>query len=104
MALSHPLENPDEPIDEEEAAKSAPDIIQDIHQDTEEKGPETVPQGLPGGKVGQSTALNPTQNYRLSARFERSFIDLGRLMVEEGFDLSTYTQVQDLLSEDWKLV
>jgi len=24
-------------------------------------------------------------------------------MVEEGFDLSTYTQVQDLLSEDWKL-
>jgi len=25
-------------------------------------------------------------------------------MVEEGFDLSTYTQVQDLLSEDWKLV
>jgi serine/threonine protein kinase len=104
LALSHPLENPDEPIDEEEDVKSAPDIAPDTHQDTEEKGPETVPQDVPRGKVGQSTALNPTQNYQLSARFERSFIDLGRLMVEEGFDLSTYTQVQDLLSEDWKLV
>ena len=104
MALSHPLENPDEPIDEEEVVKSDPNIAQDVHQDTEEKGPESVLQDVPRGKVGQSTALNPTQNYRLSARFERSFIDLGRLMVEEGFDLSTYTQVQDLLSEDWKLV
>jgi len=104
LALSHPLENPDEPIDEEGGIKSAPDIAQDGNQDTDEKELETAPQGIPRGKVDQSTALNPTQNYRLSARFERSFIDLGRLMVEEGFDLSTYTQVQDLLSEDWKLV
>ena len=84
--------------------KSASDLAQDAHQDPEEKGPETIPQDVLKGKVGQSTTLNPTQNYRLSARFERSFIDLGRLMVEEGFDLSTYTQVQDLLSEDWKLI
>ena len=88
-------------IDEEKSAQSSPDV-QDAHQDTEGKGTEVIPQRIPRVKDDRNTTLNPTENYRLPPRFERSFIDLGRLMVEEGFDLSTYTQVQDLLSEDWR--
>jgi len=99
LALSHPLPNPDEATGEgERIIQSTPDIVQGARQDTEDKGPETAPQPTSWVKV------NPTVNYRLSPPFERSFVDLGRLMVEEGFDLSTYTQVQGLLSEDWKFV
>jgi hypothetical protein len=104
LALSHPL-HPEEEINEEEkTSQPTPDIVQDARQETEDKGPDVVPQRIPQEKVNHNTTFNPTGNYRLSPPFERSFIDLGRLMVEEGFDLPTYTQVQDLLSEDWKFV
>lgn len=101
LALSHPLRNPGEATDEEKTTQSTPGVTQDARQGGEEGGAEAAPQPIQQEKI---TALNPTENYRLCPRFERCFIDLGRLMVEEGFDLSTYTQVQDLLSEDWKLV
>ena len=104
LALSHPL-HPDEATDEEEkASQPTPDMVQDVRQETENKGPEAVPQHTPHWAKVNNNTFNPTGNYRLSPPFERSFIDLGRLMVEEGFDLQTYTQVQDFLSEDWKLV
>lgn len=79
-------------------------MVQGGRQDAEENGSEIVPRRIPPAKDDHNTTLNPTENYRLPPRFERSFIDLGKLMVEEGFDLSIYTQVQDLLSEDWKFV
>lgn len=105
LALSHPLGDPDEVTGEEKPTQPAPDAVQDVRQDTEEKEPEVVPQRITQAKDDRNiAALNPTENYRPPPRFERSFIDLGKLMVKEGFDLSTYTQVQDLLSEDWKFV
>jgi len=102
LALSHPLSNPDEVTGEgEKPTQPTPGIVQDTSQDTQSKELEVPPQPLPWAKLGHGTVLNPTENYRLSPPFERSFIDLGRLMVEEGFDLPTYTQVQGLLSDDW---
>ena len=105
LALSHPL-HPDEETDsEKEASQHTRDAVQDARQEIENKGPEAVPRHTPHwAKAGNNTTFNPTGNYRLSPPFERSFIDLGRLMVEEGFDLQAYAQIQDLLSEDWKLV
>ena len=104
LALSHPLHNSDAAIDQEEkTSQSTPDIVQDARQDIEDKVQEVIPQRILQAKVNHDPALNPIGNYRVSASFERSFIDLGKLMVEEGFDLSTYTQLQDLLSNDWKL-
>lgn len=90
--------------EEEKVSQPASSVVQDVPQEPEDKGPEAVPQRIPQAKVNHNTAFNPTGNYRLSPPFERSFIDLGRLMIEEGFDLPTYTHVQDLLSEDWKFV
>jgi len=105
LALSHPLHDPNETIDEEEKTpQSTPDNIQDTGQDANHTGPEVVPERVTQAGVGHSATFDPTGNYRPSPPFERSLIDLGRLMVEEGFDLSTYTQVQDLLNEDWKFV
>jgi len=92
-------------VDEaEKVSQSTPDVIQDARQESEDTVSEVVPQRIPEVKANYGITFNPTGNYRLSPAFERSFIDLGRLMVEEGFDLPTYTQVQDLLSEDWKFV
>ncbi|KAF9788074.1 kinase-like domain-containing protein [Thelephora terrestris] len=105
LALSHPLEDADEGNDEEEKIPpSTSDIVEEISQDTENKGPAAVPSRTQQAKVNNSVAFNPTGNYHLSPPFERSFIDLGRLMVEEGFDLSTYGQLQSLLSDEWKFV
>jgi len=100
LALSHPLEDSDEAGGEEEKnSQSTPDLVEETRQDTEGKGPDPVPSRVPQAKV-----INTTGNYHLSPPFERSFIDLGRLMVEEGFDLTTYAQLQGLLSEDWRFV
>lgn len=105
LALSHPLHDPDETIDEEEKThQSTPDDAQETRHDAEDTELEVVPERVPQEEVNHSATFNPTGNYRPSPPFERSLIDLGRLMVEEGFDLSTYTQVQGLLSEDWKFV
>lgn len=105
LALSHPLEDPDEAGGEEEkSSQSPPDIVEETRQDTEGKGPDPVPSRIPQAKVTNTAAFNPSGNYHLSPPFERSFIDLGRLMVEEGFDLTTYAQLQGLLSEDWRFV
>ena len=95
-------------MNEEEEKTSQPtlDIVQEAVtcQEAEDKGSDVVPQRIPQAKVNHSTVFNPTGNYRLSPPFERSFIDLGRLMMEEGFDLQTHTKIQDLLSEDWRIV
>lgn len=105
LALSHPLHPDEETDNERKASQPTRDAVQDARQETENQGPEAVPRHTPHwAKASNNTAFNPTGNYRLSPPFERSFIDLGRLMVEEGFDLQTYAQIQDLLSEDWKLV
>jgi len=104
LALSHPLNDQDGAIGEEEKnLLSTSDIAEEARQDTDGKGPDVVPSRRTlQAKVNNNIVFNPTNNYQISPPFERTFIDLGRLMVEEGFDLVTYTQVQDLLSEDWK--
>lgn len=104
LALSHPLHDQDETMDgKEKNLPSAPDIVEETGQSADVKGLDVVPSRhtLPT-KVNNT--LNHTGNYHLSPLFERTFIDLGSLMVEEGFDLVTHTQVQGLLSEDWKFV
>lgn len=105
LALSHPLHDQDEENDEgEKDTESTPDIVQETRQDTEDKEPAATPPPALQARTSHGIAFNPTGNYRLSPPFERSFIDLGRLMVEEGFDLVTYTRIQSLLSEDWKFI
>jgi len=104
LALSHPLHPEEATNEEEKKSQPTPDVVQDARQESEDKELDVVPQRIPQAKANHNTIFNPTGNYRLSPPFERSFIDLGRLMVEEGFDLPTYTQVQGLLTEDWKLV
>lgn len=109
LALSHPLQDPNEVISEEgKGSRSIPDLAEGARQDIEDKRPgdkrpDVDPSNVSHTKVNRVLVFNPTGNYRLSPQFERSFIDLGRLMMEEGFDLTVYTQVQDLLSEDWKV-
>lgn len=106
LALSHPLHDQDEAIDEGERKPSSnPIIVEETHQDTDGKGLDILPsQSIAQAKVKDNTAFNPAGNYQLPPPFERTFIDLGSLMAEEGFDLVTYTQVQGMLSEDWKFV
>jgi hypothetical protein len=106
LALSHPLQDQGEPMDEEEKnPPSTPDIVEESRQDADGKEPDASPtQRIPQAEVRNNTTFNPTQNYQLFMPFERTFIDLGRLMMDEGFDLVTYTQVQGLLSDDWKFV
>lgn len=104
LALSHPLHGLDG-ADEEKGSQSASDVVEETRQEAEvKKSSDTVPPRIPQAKVQSHTIFGPTGNYHLSPLFERSFIDLGRLMVEEGFDLVTYTQLQSLLSDDWKFV
>jgi hypothetical protein len=106
LALSHPLNDPDGVTDgEEKNSQSAPDIAEETrHQGAEDKGQDAIPPPIPQARVANSAAFGPTGNYQLSPLFERTFIDLGRLMVEEGFNLITYTQIEGLLREDWKIV
>lgn len=100
LALSHPLRDQDEAAEEEEKnPPPTPDIVEETRQDTDGNSRPT-----PQTKVTNNTAFNPTGNYQRSPLFERTFIDLGKLMTEEGFDLVTYTQIQGLLSENWKFV
>ena len=106
LALSHPLHDQGEATGEEEKnPPSTPDIVEEAHQDTDGKEPDVSPaRPVPQMKVKNNNPFNPTRNYQPSPLFERTFIDLGRLMMEEGFDLVTHTQVQGLLSDDWKFV
>lgn len=105
LALSHPLENLGEATDEEGGSpRPTSDVVEETRQDTEGQTLDVVPSRIPQAKVNTGTAFNPTENYHLSPLFERAFIDLGRLMVEEGFDLASYSQLEGLLSEDWKVI
>lgn len=80
-----------------------PDVVEGTLQDTEGKEPDVAPSlRIPQAKIKNNAAFNPIGSYQLSSLFERTFIDLGGLMMEEGFDLVTYTKVQGLLNEDWK--
>ena len=98
LALSPPLRDQDEVIDEEEKIRPpTPDIVEESPQDADGKG-----RGIPQAEVKNNTLFNPPGSYQQFMPFERTFIDLGRLMTEEGFDLVTSTQVQDFLSDDWK--
>ena len=105
LALSHPLSEPNEAIEGEKISHSPPDVAEEIsHQNSEDKGPDVVPRSVLQVELNKPIVFNPTGNYQLFPLFERTFIDLGTLMVEEGFDLVTYTKVEGLLSEDWRMV
>ena len=106
LALSHPLNDPDELADgEEKNTQPALDAAEETrHQGAEAEGQDAIPLPIPQAGVNNNAPLGPTGNYHLSPLFERTFIDLGRLMVEEGFNLVTYTQIEGLMSEDWKIV